>query len=360
MKVLQLGPYPPPHGGVQTNLVAIRRFLRERGVPCAVINLTRHRQANTDDVYYPQTALEVFKLLRRLPADIIHLHLGGHVTPRLLGLGLACCSLPGRRAVLTFHSGGYPLSAAGQSARPYSLRGFVFRRFDKIIAVNEQIVEMFRRFGVPSQRIQLILPHALSTPPLETELPGTIKSFFTSHGPVILSVGLLEPEYDLALQIEALGRVRPQFPNAGLVIIGSGSLEADLRRQIDEKPYGPHVLLCGDVPHDATLRAITKSDLFLRTTLHDGDSISVREALHLGVPVIATDNGMRPEGVVLVPPAQLDALCDVIRNNLVARVEAPSGAAAGEENLAAVMNLYWEVLENRTFRGGGGSAGQGL
>ena len=27
MRVLQLGPYPPPHGGVQTNLVAIRAFL---------------------------------------------------------------------------------------------------------------------------------------------------------------------------------------------------------------------------------------------------------------------------------------------------------------------------------------------
>ena len=43
MTVLQLGPYPPPHGGVQTNLVAIRDHLRRHGMAATVINLTRHR-----------------------------------------------------------------------------------------------------------------------------------------------------------------------------------------------------------------------------------------------------------------------------------------------------------------------------
>jgi len=53
MRVLQLGPYPPPHGGVQSNLVAIRTFLRLHHVPCAVINITRHRKPDSDEVYYP-------------------------------------------------------------------------------------------------------------------------------------------------------------------------------------------------------------------------------------------------------------------------------------------------------------------
>ena len=41
--------------------------------------------------------------------------------------------------------------------------------------------------------------------------------------------------------------------------------------------------------------------ILLRTTLYDGDAVSVREALWIGTPVIASDNGMRPEGVRLVP-----------------------------------------------------------
>jgi glycosyltransferase involved in cell wall biosynthesis len=44
---------------------------------------------------------------------------------------------------------------------------------------------------------------------------------------------------------------------------------------------------------------ISASDVFVRPTFTDGDSISVREALSLGIPVIASDCVERPDGVVL-------------------------------------------------------------
>src|SRR5215831_12762369 len=135
MKVVQLGPYPPPHGGVQTNLVAIREHLRSNGHECDAINLTRFRRQDSDGVYYPAGAAELAKLLARLPADILHLHYGGDLTSRLLGLLGFCTALPGRKTVLTFHSGGYPASSAGRSASPGTLRGVLFRRLDGAIAV---------------------------------------------------------------------------------------------------------------------------------------------------------------------------------------------------------------------------------
>jgi len=61
-----MGPYPPPHGGVQTNLVAIRRFLLSRGIPCAVINLTRYRREDGDEIYYPPGDIP-FQRLERAP-----------------------------------------------------------------------------------------------------------------------------------------------------------------------------------------------------------------------------------------------------------------------------------------------------
>ena len=343
MRVLQLGPYPPPHGGVQTNLVAIRRFLLKRGIPCAVINLTRHRKAEADEVYYPKNALALVRLLLRLPYDIIHLHLGGHFSTRLLGLCLLCSLMPRSRAVLTFHSGGYPSSAAGRTARYWTLRGFVFRRLDRIIGVNAEIIQMFRKFGVPSDRLRLIYPHVLSAPEQDAPLPESLQSFLTTHQPVMISVGLLEPEYDLPLQIEVLGLIRQRFPQAGLVMIGAGSLEDELRKRIEAQPYAEHILLCGDVAHGATLRTIAESDLVLRTTLYDGDSISVREALHLGKPVIATDNAMRPPGVDLIPPSDLAALHRTIELRLTHAKQQLSSNGAGEENIKAVFDVYREL-----------------
>src|ERR1035437_5034046 len=124
LKVLLLGPFPPPHGGVEISLAALQDFLHRREVCCEVINLTRHRKTEGRGVYYPASAMDVVRLLLQKKAEIIHLHIGGDVSWRLLGLGLMCSLLPSRKLVLTLHSGGYPSSPAGKAARPMGLRGF--------------------------------------------------------------------------------------------------------------------------------------------------------------------------------------------------------------------------------------------
>jgi len=329
---------------VQTNLVAIRQYLLERGHSCAVINLTRFRRPDADEVYYPKTALGVLHLMFRLRYDILHLHIGGFPRLPLLGLALVCSLLPGRRAVLTFHSGGYPQSPEGRSASPRSLRGSIFRRFDRVIAVNPELVGLFRRFGVGSDRIRLIYPHAVSMP-LPVPYPERLQQFTQCHSPLLLTVGLLEPEYDLPLQIDVLGLIREQYPRAGLVIAGAGSLEDPLRRHVETKPYAEHVLVCGDLPHPVTLRAIAECDLLLRTTLYDGDSIAVREALALGTPVIATDNAMRPEGVHLVVPlSNPEALRAAIELRLSAGRSVRHRLEPDSENIRAVFDLYQELV----------------
>ncbi|MGO9259649.1 MAG: glycosyltransferase family 4 protein [Bryobacteraceae bacterium] len=346
MKVAQLGPYPPPHGGVQTNLVAIHQYLEGCGHSSVAVNLTRFR-GETPGVYYPSGALELARLLLRLRVDILHLHVGGDLSPRLLGLALLCTLLPGRKTVLTFHSGGYPSSPAGQTAGRWTLRGFVFRRLDGLIAVNAEIAAVFREFGVRPERIRTILPFAMTPPQRSDPLPENLQSFMAKHAPLLLTVGLLEPEYDLPLQIDTLEDILQRFPDAGLVIAGAGSLEEELRHKIASKPYADHVLLYGDLPRTATLGAMLRCDVLLRTTLYDGDSVSVREALYLGTPVIATDNGMRPPGVRLIPISDRIGLRDAVFEVLAAPRERAPVTGDGQENLRAVVEFYRELLASR-------------
>jgi len=344
MKVLQLGPYPPPHGGVQTNLVAIREYLLAHGDECLAINLTRFRHADADGVFYPRSAAALAALLLRLQADIIHLHFGGDLTPRLLALAGFASLLPGRKVVLTFHSGGYPSSVAGQTAGPWTLRGLILRRLHGVIAVNAEIAALFRKFGVPLGRIRTILPFAVKMPDRAMPLPEAVRSFVAAHQPVLLTVGLLEPEYDLPLQIDGMEDVLGRFPQAGLLIVGAGSLEGELRQRIAAKPYAEHVLLHGDMPHATTLRVMIECRALLRTTLYDGDSVAVREALCLGTPVIASDNGMRPPGVRLIPAADRERLCDAIFATLDEGDRPPTIAGDGQENIRQVVEFYEALL----------------
>ena len=346
MRVLLLGPYPPPHGGVQTNLVAIRSFLRKHGIPSAVINITRHRKPDAEEVYYPKGPLQLLRLLAQLRYDVVHLHIGGMLTNRLLALSLACTLRPGTKSLMTFHSGGFPSSPEGQSLGPSSFAGFVLRRFDGVIAVNEEIESFLHKLGVRPQRARCISPYAFQPNDRSANfLPAVVSAFLGKHDPVLLSVGLLEPEYDLPIQIEALPRVRKKFPDAGLLLIGSGSLEASLRAKIDASPCAQHILLAGDVPHAATMEAVSRSRLMLRTTLYDGDALSVREALQLGTPVIATDNGMRPPGVRLIPKSDPQALLSVIEQELQHPVARQEQASNHETNLQAVFDFYRDLVD---------------
>lgn len=348
LKVLQLGPYPPPHGGVESNLVAIRRFLRREGIPCAVVNITRHRKQEKDDVYYPENALGVLRLLRRLQYDVVHLQVGGTLSNRVLALGLLCTLQAKSKSVMTFHSGGFPSTDEGKSMQRNSFAGFVLRRFDGLIAVNDEIMNFFARLGVPSKRMRLILPHSFLEEEQPAEMPDDLSSFFRAHSPVLISVGGLEPEYDVSLQIDALGPVLKHFPQTGLVVIGSGSLEAEMQNRVRASGYAEHIKLCGDVPHAVTLQAIARATLMLRTTHYDGDAISVREALHLGVPVIASDNGMRPAGVHLIPKCDLQALVRAIEDGLSRPASTRTAYAAEESNLQAVLDFYRELTGGHT------------
>jgi glycosyltransferase involved in cell wall biosynthesis len=215
-----------------------------------------------------------------------------------------------------------------------------------LIGVNPEIATLFLRFGVRQERIRTILPFAVQPPDRSLPLPERLAAFLNAHSPAILTVGLLEPEYDLPMQIDCMAGILQQYPRAGLLIVGAGSLEEFLRAQVASTRYRDHVLLYGDMPHALTLRATLECDLLLRTTLYDGDSVSVREALYIGTPVIATDNGMRPEGVHLIPasdPARLrDAVC-----KLLSREPSPKATGGdGQENIRATVDFYQEILTN--------------
>jgi glycogen synthase len=347
MNVALVGPYPPPHGGVQTHLVALRCYLQQQGITVSVINVARHTgDSRPVGVHFPNSSIAVLRLLFRLRPEIIHCHVGGLLQPRVLGLLLATTLIPGARTVLTFHSGGYPSSPAGRRARPWTVTGLVLRRLDRLIGVNAEIARWFEALGIDKRRIQVISPFTrLSLEAVSAEaLPPALDQFFRSHAPVLASVGLLEPEYDLDLQIDALAHVRETLPGAGLVIVGSGTLAHHLTDRVRSVGQG-HILLTGDLPHATTLQVVRESDALLRTTRYDGDALSVNEALALGTPVIATNTGMRPDGATLIPigdqSALIGAVLSAIRAGAPTRVAPESRDDAG--SLASVLRTYQEL-----------------
>ena len=346
MHVLQLGPYPPPEGGISRNYLAIRDRLRRAGHRCTVVAVTKSSRIEPEpDVYHPRSALELVRLIRRLDFDVLHLHVGGEIPARVLALAAACGVLARNKNVLTLHSGGYALENVS-NARSFSAAAAVFRLYRKIIGVNPLMLELFEKFGVPKDKTHLIYPFVLQNPDKSVEIPPRLKEFAEKHSPFLLTVCQLEDAYDLPMQIEAMEKITEKLPNAGLMIVGSGSLEADLKRAIAEKPYRDRIFLIGDAEHRITLHLIDCADVLLRTTKFDGDAIAVREALFLDTPVIATDNGMRPAGVRLIPIGDRNALIEAVAET-APRAKTPKKVKPDDYgNIEAIVRIYEEIAND--------------
>lgn len=344
MHVLQLGPYPPPEGGINRNMLAIREELQRNGHCCSIIATAKSSKITAEEnVFHPRTPSQLLRLLKDLKYDVLHLHVGGEISGRVLGLIAACAFFGRGKSMLTIHSGGYPSSKAGKTARRKSPRGALFRRFTHIVAVNSLIAEVFEKYGVDRAKISVIYPFVHRNPDPEIKIPTQLKSFAEKHSPFLLTVCLLEDTYDLFMQIEMLAKVLEKLPDAGLMIVGSGSLEAELRKTIAGTSYAERIFLTGDVEHKITLHLIGKADMLLRTTKFDGDAIAVREALFLDTPVIATDNRMRPAGVNLIPVHDADALVDAI---LKLAAQPKTGKAVkpdDRKNITEILNIYSKI-----------------
>lgn len=345
MHVLQLGPYPPPVGGVSRNMLAIRDELVREGHKYSIVATTKGGQQNKEpNVFHPASAWELIRQVRALDFDVLHLHVGGELTKRVLGLAFVCSILGRKRNVLTVHSGEFPQTKEALSARPFSIRGAIFRRFSRIIAVSEPIADVFHRYGVEGDSVSVIAPYSLEMPDPIVEVPDDLREFCAAHSPLLLSVGGLEKEYDPLVQIEAVGKIRENLPNAGLLIVGDGSMRSEVETAVSASGHAADILIAGNVEHAVTLHLINNADILLRTTLFDGDAISIREGLFLGTPVIATDNGMRPAGVHLIPMNDAESLAAAVDEITKIGPGETKEIARVEDNIARVVRLYEQLV----------------
>jgi glycosyltransferase involved in cell wall biosynthesis len=144
------------------------------------------------------------------------------------------------------------------------------------------------------------------------------------------------PVYGRALLWEAVKLAERQFPRLGVAVFGPGS-DSDAFWEAAKSAGVQERMECfGELPHPAALALLKGSDLFVRPTLTDGDAISVREALALGVRCVASDVVPRPKGTRLFrsqDPA--DLVAQVVRAlNEPVRAEAPPDAGP------AIVSLY--------------------
>src|SRR6185437_4720306 len=128
-----------------------------------------------------------------------------------------------------------------------------------------------------------------------------------SQQQTILWIGRFEPEKDPLFAIEILQQIRRSV-DAKLVMLGSGSLELDLKRIAKD-------LLIEFPGWQDPAHYLARADVVLCTSKHESYGVSMIEALAAGVPVVAPDVGIaKGAGAIVVASDQLaEAVIDVLQ-----------------------------------------------
>jgi glycosyltransferase involved in cell wall biosynthesis len=108
---------------------------------------------------------------------------------------------------------------------------------------------------------------------------------------IMLFLGRLHPIKGLDLQLEALERLKPKYPDLIWLLVGPD--EGEWRRLdslIKKMGLAANVKWMGPVMGDDRLAALVDADVLLQTSLYECQSMTVNEALAVGVPLVVTDS----------------------------------------------------------------------
>jgi len=314
MKVLLVGDYPPPYGGVSVHVEVVQKAVRAHGGVCDVLDVGKG-QLPADGVVpatgYFATAAHLVRYAMR--GFRIHVHTSG-ANPKSWMLATACAAaakLSAQAPIITFHSGLGPEWLSADPVRA-KIACAVTNSFGNVIAVSDEIRATLISCGVSRERIE-VLP-AFSRSFLEPGAPPHgLREIRAEAAPLYCAMLAPGSVYGHETLLRAFAAVHGRNPRARLAVYGPGTelIGADAAKICGSAAPAVHAF--GEVHRPSALALIASCDVFVRPTLADGDSVSVREAVALGRAVVATSVGTRPAQVRLVPPGNADALAAALQ-----------------------------------------------
>ncbi|MFQ5720558.1 MAG: glycosyltransferase [Acidobacteriota bacterium] len=227
------------------------------------------------------------------------------------------------------------LRSANSRESPRLLRAHLWalRRARGVVAVSAEARRTYAGRGIDPDKITVIENGVEVVEAGETQAESRRYFDLPASGRIITSVANLGPEKDHATLLQAARSVIVRHPSAFFALAGTGPMQAEVEQQVKALRLEDHVRLLGHVRD--VRRLLNATDIFCLTSLVEGMSNALLEAMAAGLPAVVTDAGSNARLVVdgetgrVVPvrdPRALAAALDPLVGS--AALAAPMGQAA--------------------------------
>lgn len=273
-KFLVLGTIPPPIGGVTVHVKRLLTHLEKHAISYQFIDINKNSKTT------------IVKAC--LKYKFIHLHSSNVYLRFLIAL---LCFVFSKCLISTYHG---DLNRYGRFKN--LLDRWSVRLTSYPILLNTNSYHIAARLNKNAQLFSAFIP-ADEILSLEQSVLDQIRGLRKKG--IVFCTNAYNVSYDKnnkeIYQISDLVNIFNTLPHISLIVSDPSSNYSQL---LKKGVINSNILL---IPFAHDFNAVLKeSDCFIRFTTTDGDSISVKEALSMGVPVIATDVVSRPKGTISI------------------------------------------------------------
>jgi glycosyltransferase involved in cell wall biosynthesis len=267
----------------------------------------------------PRAPFRLAAILREHRVDVAHCHNWGGLVDTVLAAKLARMT----PVLHTQHGLDYGFSDSPDHLRSRlrtAMKTLACQGVTRIATVSREVAEMVtREWRVPSSRVSVV-HNGVRVPALDEGVE--IRSRWRRELGVaetdvlIGTVAVFRPVKDLHTMLEAMALIARETPRAKLVLMGAGPQKAELEATVERLGLQSIVHFPG-FRRDAS-QLLAALDVFALSSVSEGISLALLEAMAAGVPSVVTSVGgnleilQEPGCGILVPPRSPRDLADAI------------------------------------------------
>jgi glycosyltransferase involved in cell wall biosynthesis len=319
-KIVLLGPYPPPYGGVSIYIKTLFEFLKNRGVHLWTYG---DQEVSGPNVHYMKDKRRaIVPLLMREGrgariADCTHFLF--EYPSALVPAWVILRRLLRFEWVKIIQDGSLP-----SRYKDFTLLRRVFLRIaagsvDEFVVVSKELESWLREEIGVKQEISLIkslfpIPYREAETCLPTEIETTLSAFVPRHKKVC-SIGVFILDYGFKHIAAAVERLRIETgEEIGLVLL-DGGFAIDEKYKSEVLRNRDWIVVLKNVAHPHVFQVLKRSDVFVRGFGFDSYGLSRIEAIWCGLPVVATRSG-ETRGMLLYDFGNVDELVAQLKRAL--------------------------------------------
>lgn len=276
--------------------------------------------------------------IRRMRPDFVYeryssYHFGGILACRLL-------RTPSVLEVNCTYAGRFPRRQLAFPRICRWIESWVFRSSNLVCVVSNPLRLCVMDRDVPTERI-IVTPNAVNPEQLvgdaQTRRDTRQELHIEETAVVVGFVGSLRQWHGIDFLADAIPRIVSKYPNCIFLIVGTGELESEFKKSIDDGNLNNYVRFTGGVPYDDVPRYIHCMDIGLMPDSNEwGSPMKILEYMLQGKAVVAP---------------RLEPIEEILHHR-------KTGVLFDRLNLDAFVSAILELLESSEYRQGIGENAQ--